>query len=102
MCHPEGRSGAEDGAAVDTPGLRRLSGRFFWVGVAVPVDVEVRVQLKVLAAERRTTVHQFVCRALNGVFADERQAGDRALTAAALFEATGFACGAATVADSPS
>ena len=72
------------------------------MGVAVPVDVEVRVQLKVLAAERRTTVHQFVCRALNGVFADERQAGDRALTAAALFEATGFACGAATVADSPS
>ena len=27
-CHPEGRSAAEDGAAVDTPGTRRLSGRF--------------------------------------------------------------------------
>ena len=33
VCHPEGRSsGAEDGAAVDTPGLRRLSGPF-WVRV---------------------------------------------------------------------
>ena len=27
-CHPKGRSEAEDGAAVDVPGLRRLSGLF--------------------------------------------------------------------------
>ena len=28
VCHPEGRSRAEDGAAVDTPDTRRLSGPF--------------------------------------------------------------------------
>ena len=32
VCHPEGRSGAEDGATVDTPGSWRLSGLFLgWV-----------------------------------------------------------------------
>ena len=40
------------------------------VPVTIHVDPEVRVQLKVLAAERRTTVHQLVCRALNGLFAE--------------------------------
>ena len=31
-CHPKGRSAAEDGAAVDAPGLRRLSGLFSGLG----------------------------------------------------------------------
>ena len=30
-CHPKGRSEAEDGAAVDAPGVRRLSGLFWGV-----------------------------------------------------------------------
>lgn len=40
------------------------------VPITIHVDPEVRAQLKILAVERRTTVHQLVCRALNGLFAE--------------------------------
>lgn len=40
------------------------------VPVTVHVDPQVRMQLKILAAERQTTVHQLVCRAFNQLFAE--------------------------------
>ena len=40
VCHPEGRSRAEDGAAVDTPGLRRLSGLFGVMVEALSTDTD--------------------------------------------------------------
>ena len=43
------------------------------VSLTVHVDPDVRTQVKVLAAERGTTVHALVCEGLNAVFAKHRR-----------------------------
>ena len=58
--HPEGRSGAEDGAAVDTPGLRRLSGRLFGWDVTVgvtPVHIFTKKKLTLAYRYHHTAPH---------------------------------------------
>ena len=43
------------------------------VPLTIHVDGAVRTQVKVLAAERETTVHALVCEGLNAVFAKYRR-----------------------------
>lgn len=43
------------------------------VSLTVHVDPDVRTQVKILAAERGTTVHALVCEGLNAVFAKHRR-----------------------------
>lgn len=43
------------------------------VPLTIHVEGEVRTQVKILAAERGTTVHALVCEGLNAVFAKHRR-----------------------------
>ena len=54
-----------------TTGTRRR--REDTVPLTVHVGPDVRTQVKVLAAERGTTVHALVCEGLNAVFAKHRR-----------------------------
>ena len=63
-----GRS--REAAPASVPGSRR---RENLVSLTVHVDPDVRTQVKILAAERGTTVHALVCEGLNAVFAKHRR-----------------------------
>ena len=43
------------------------------VPITIHVNPEIRTQLKMLAAERQTTVHRLVCTGLNAVFAEHHK-----------------------------
>ena len=49
------------------------SSRTRTVGITIHVDPEIRIQLKMLAAERGTSVHSLVCAGLNAVFAQHHK-----------------------------
>ena len=49
------------------------SGRTGTVAITIHVDPEIRMQLKMLAAERGTSVHSLVCAGLNAVFAQHHK-----------------------------
>lgn len=49
------------------------SGRAGTVPITIHVAPEIRMQLKMLAAERQTTVHRLVCAGLNAVFAEHHK-----------------------------
>ena len=57
-------------ASASVTGSRR---RENLVSLTVHVDPDVRTQVKILAAERGTTVHALVCEGLNAVFAKHQR-----------------------------
>ena len=65
-----GRSREAAPPAPPATGSRR---RVNLVSLTVHVEPDVRTQVKVLAAERGTTVHALVCEGLNAVFAKHRR-----------------------------
>lgn len=55
------------------PAVARTSRRDGTVPITIHVDPEIRMQLKMLAAEQQTTVHRLVCEGLNAVFAQHHK-----------------------------
>ena len=67
------RNAGRSAARTSTPRPAGTSRRAGTVPITIHVDPEIRTQLKMLAAERQTTVHRLVCAGLNAIFAEHHK-----------------------------